>query len=157
MKLADQLRALTARPVAHRALIRLVDAGLDGATPFVALVARESLDVVIRQSRAWPLARALPVLREIAAAIDASWKIRVGHGALHPRDIFVGAGIDDLRITGFGISQALEAVGARVPLRRRYPRARTRDWRTLGCPGGRLFARRGRARNPLGSSAGWPG
>jgi hypothetical protein len=76
--------------------------------------------VALRQAGAAPFARALPLFREIARAIDASWAAGVGHGALHPRDIFVTAGTTDVRVTGFGISQALQAVGARPPVRRPY-------------------------------------
>ncbi len=121
-RLADGLRALAASTAAHPAIVGAVDAGLEGATPFIALeyASGESLDVILRQSGAWPVARALPVLREIAAAIDASWVASVGHGALHPRDIFVEVGLTDVRVTGFGIGQALEAVGAKGPLRRPY-------------------------------------
>jgi len=80
----------------------------------------ESLDALLRQSGAWPIARALPVLREIAEAIDASWAAGTGHGALHPRDIFIAFAPTDVRITGFGIGAALESVGAKAPVRRPY-------------------------------------
>ncbi len=128
-RLADGLRALAAGQPAHPAIVGGVDAGLEGATPFIALdyASGESLDVLLRQSGAWPVARALPVLREIALAIDASWAGSVGHGALHPRDIFITAGSTDVRITGFGIGQALEAAGAKAPVRRPYSAAERGD------------------------------
>ena len=122
MRLGDRFRAFVAAPAPHPAIIRAMDAGLERSTPFLALeyASGESLDVVIRQSGPSPMANALPILSVIADAIDASWAAGVGHGSLHPRDVFVDSGGTDLRISGFGVGQALEAVGARVPLRRPY-------------------------------------
>jgi len=121
-RLAERLRGLAETPVAHPAIVAAVDAGLSGATPFVALeyAGGESLDIASRSLKAWTLARALPVLDELAHAIDASWGQSIGHGALHPRDIFVPAGASALQITGFGIGQALDAISAKPPLRRPY-------------------------------------
>ena len=131
-RFAERLRAIVDAPPAHRAIIRGVEAGLDRSTPYLALeyAPGDSLDVLLRQSGAWPAVRALPVLREIAAAIDASWATGTGHGALHPRDIFVAFGPSDVRVTGFGIGQALEAVGAKAPVRRPYsaPERGTEPW-----------------------------
>lgn len=128
-RLADRLRALAAERPAHPAIVGGVDAGLAGSTPFIALdyASGESLDVLLRQSGAWPIARALLMLREIAVAIDASWAHEVGHGALHPRDIFIGLGPADVHVTGFGIGQALEGVGAKAPVRRPYSAAERGD------------------------------
>jgi len=121
-RLADRLRALTQTKVAHPAIVAAVDAGLNGSTPFVALeyAGGESLDVVSRHVKVWTLERALPVLDELAQAIDASWAQSIGHGALHPRDIFVPSGATALQVTGFGIGQALDALGAKTPARRPY-------------------------------------
>ena len=127
-RFAERLRALVETPPAHRAIIRGVEAGLDRSTPYLALeyAPGESLDSLLRQSGAWPVSRALPVLREVAAAIDASWNggsrgaAGAGHGALHPRDIFVAFAPTDVRVTGFGIGAALESLGAKAPVRRPY-------------------------------------
>lgn len=121
-RFAERLRAMVETPAPHRALIRGIDAGLDRSTPFLALeyAPGDSLDVLLRQSGAWPAVRALPVLRELAAAIDAAWAAGSGHGALHPRDIYVAFSPADVRVTGFGIGQALESVGAKAPVRRPY-------------------------------------
>jgi serine/threonine protein kinase len=131
-RFAERLRAIALAPPAHHAIIRGIEAGLDRSTPYLALeyAPGDSLDVLLRQSGAWPAVRALPVLRELAAAIDASWAAGTGHGALHPRDIFVAFGPSDVRVTGFGIGQALEAVGAKAPLRRPYsaPERGTDPW-----------------------------
>jgi serine/threonine-protein kinase len=121
-RLADRLRAMAASRPAHPAILGASDAGLAGSTPYVALefAAGESLDVMLRQSGTWPVARAMPVLREIAAAIDASWAGGVGHGALHPRDIFISLAPLEVRVGGFGVGQALDVVGAKVAARRPY-------------------------------------
>ena len=55
----------------------------------------------------------------------------VGHGALHPRDIFVTP--DEARASGFGVVDALERVGIRAPVRRPYSapeRIAGGDWGT---------------------------
>jgi len=104
------------------AIARALDAGLDQSTPFLAMefAPGDPLDALLRQSGAWPASRAVPVLREVAAAIDAAWAAGMGHGALHPRDIFVSMSPPDVRVTGVGIVQALETVGVKAPVRRPY-------------------------------------
>lgn len=121
-RLAEVFRTLASHPPAHPAIVGAVDAGLDGSTPFLALeyASGDSLDVSLRQSGATAIGRALPMLALLAEAIDGSWERGVGHGALHPRDIFTTAGGSEVRVTGFGIAQALEAVGAKAPIRRPY-------------------------------------
>ena len=121
-RLADQLRRLIDRPAAHPAIVRVIDAGLEGTMAFVAMeyASGESLDVSMRSGAPLAIDRAMPLLSEVAAAIDAAWAAGTGHGALHPRDVLVAAGSNDLRITGVGIVQALESIGAKLPLRRPY-------------------------------------
>src|SRR5215216_6377057 len=65
-----------------------------------------------------PLEKALPFITQLAGAIDFARAAGVGHGALHPRDIFVTP--DEARATGFGVVEALEEVGIRAPIRRPY-------------------------------------
>lgn len=121
-RLALGLKALVARPLAHAGIIRGVEAGLDGATPYMALdyAGGDSMDVTIRQTGASTALAVLPVLREVARAIDASWSEGIGHGGLHPRDILVSTDPPAVIVTGLGIAQALEAVGRRAPVRRPY-------------------------------------
>lgn len=121
-RLADALRRLADRPLTHPAAVRVVDAGLEGTMAFVAMdyASGESLDVAMRHTMPVPIDRAVPVLAEVAAAIDAAWREGVGHGALHPRDILVSSGSSDCRITGFGIISALESIGEKPPVRRPY-------------------------------------
>jgi len=67
-----------------------------------------------------PLERALPIVAQIADALDGAAARGVMHGALHPRDVFITGDGEDICITGCGIVQALEAVGLKAPLRRPY-------------------------------------
>ena len=69
-----------------------------------------------------PIEKALPFITQLAGAIDFARAAGVGHGGLHPRDIFVTP--DEARATGFGVVEALEEVGIRAPIRRPYTRAR---------------------------------
>jgi eukaryotic-like serine/threonine-protein kinase len=120
-RLADALRRLVASPTTYPGIVRVLDAGLEGTSAFVAMeyASGESLDVALRD---FPpgLARALPLLIDIGRAIDAAWAEGRGHGALHPRDVIVSTGVADTRITGFGITSALESIGVRAPVRRPY-------------------------------------
>ncbi|HYN06016.1 MAG TPA: PEGA domain-containing protein [Vicinamibacterales bacterium] len=120
-RLADALRRLAANPTTHPGIVRVLDAGLEGTSPFVAMeyASGESLDVALRDFTPG-LGRALPLLIDIGRAIDAAWAEGRGHGALHPRDVIVSPGTADTRVTGFGIVQALESIGAKPPIRRPY-------------------------------------
>ena len=58
----------------------------------------------------------LRIIGQLAEAVDVARAAGVGHGALHPRDIFVTP--DEARASGFGVVDALERVGiarARAP------------------------------------------
>jgi eukaryotic-like serine/threonine-protein kinase len=116
-RLADGLRRLVGT-AGHLA------AGLEGTTAYLAMDyhAAETLDVALRHLAPAPIEAALPILRGIADCIDRAWAAgpQFGHGALHPRDVFVTPGTGELNITGFGVGPALEAIGARSPVRRPY-------------------------------------
>ena len=122
-RLADALRRLASGSVPdHPALVPVFDAGLEGTTAYLAseYVTAETLDVALRHLAPAPLDRALPLLSQMAAAIDAAWTAGVGHGALHPRDVFVTADDRAVRITGMGVVAALESVGGKAAGRRPY-------------------------------------
>ena len=121
-RLADALRRLASASPTHPNLVPAVDAGLEGTTAYLAMdyVAGETLDVAFRHLAPAPLDRALPVLTQIADALEAGWAVGLGHGALHPRDAFLTAGADDVRVTGIGVVPALEATGVKAPVRRPY-------------------------------------
>jgi serine/threonine-protein kinase len=128
-RLADGLRRLAANPVSHPAIIPIVDAGLEGTTAYLAseYVAADTLDVALRHLAPARIEAALPLLRQVAAAIEAAWAAGVGHGSLHPRDIFVvagghgdAAGTTEVRVGGFGVVSALERLQIKAPVRRPY-------------------------------------
>src|SRR5262249_20967381 len=121
-KLADALRKLPAHGPAHPAIVPVLDAGLEGMAAYLAMeyVTAETLDVALRHLAPAPLDRVVPIINELASAVDAAWAAGYGHGALHPRDIFVVSGTHEVRVTGFGIGPALESVGIKVPPRRPY-------------------------------------
>lgn len=116
-RLADGLRRLVGT-AGH------VAAGLEGTTAYLAMdyCAAETLDVALRHLAPAPLETALPILRGIGECIDRAWSAgpAFGHGALHPRDVFVTPGTGESSVTGFGVARALEAIGARPPVRRPY-------------------------------------
>ena len=91
VRLADALRRLVDRPAIPGAPIRVLDAGLEGTRAFLAMeyAPGESIDVAWRQQLPVPIERALPILSLVADALDAGWAQGIGHGALHPRDLFV--------------------------------------------------------------------
>jgi len=119
-ELADRLARMVALDLTHPSLVRRVAAGVEGHTVYLAedYIAAESLDIALRHYAPAPLETALPFIGQLAGAIDAARAAGVGHGALHPRDIFLTP--EEARATGFGVSDALEAVGVAPPLRRPY-------------------------------------
>jgi serine/threonine-protein kinase len=120
-RLADALRRLAATPVAHPSLVPVVDAGVEGTSAFLVMgyESGDTLDIALRRFTPATLEQALPVLSRIAAGIDAAAEAGLVHGALHPRDVFLSAAIDEVTMTGFGIVQALEAAGVTTPVLRR--------------------------------------
>lgn len=118
--LADELQALAGKGLDHPSIVRPIAAGIEGSLAWMAseYVASESLDIALRHYAPAPLDRALPFITQLAGALDFARTAGIGHGALHPRDIFVTP--DEARATGFGIVQALEKLGVRPPVRRPY-------------------------------------
>ncbi len=117
-RLADGLRRLIGAP-------GVVAAGLENTSAYLAIdyLGGESLDVAMRHLAPAPLDKALPILERAAALIDVAWEGGFGHGALHPRDIFVTPDTNEVAMTGFGVVPALEALnssGAKAPVRRPY-------------------------------------
>jgi len=94
--------------------------GLEQDVPYLAqeYVTAESLETAIRHYAPTTLESALPLLSQMAAALDSVHGQGVVHGAIHLRDIFVAP--DDLRVNGFGLVQTLEELGLPAPIRRPY-------------------------------------
>lgn len=116
-RLADALRRLVGEA-------GYLAAGLEGATAYTATDyhAAETLDVLLRHLAPATIEAAVPLLRSMAAVLDQAWAAgpAFGHGALHPRDIFVTPGTGDVSISGLGVARALESIGAKAPIRRPY-------------------------------------
>jgi serine/threonine protein kinase len=104
----------------HPSIVEPIDAGVEGTLAYRAeeYVAAESLDVAMRHYAPAPLEKVLPFITQLSGAIDFARAAGIGHGGLHPRDIFVTP--DEARATGFGVVEALEQVGIRAPIRRPY-------------------------------------
>ena len=82
-------------------------------------MAAESLDVVVRDEGPAPAGRRVARRRPcLAGALDFATVVDINHGALHPRDVLVSQ--DEVRITGLGVTRALERVGVAAPVRRPY-------------------------------------
>jgi serine/threonine protein kinase len=118
--LAQALGRATESSLFHPSIVEPVAAGMEGTLAYRAeeYVAAESLDVAMRHYAPAPLEKVLPFITQLAGAIDFARAAGVGHGGLHPRDIFVTP--DEARATGFGVVEALEEVGIRAPTRRPY-------------------------------------
>jgi serine/threonine protein kinase len=118
--LADELGRVTEGNLFHPSIVEPVAAGVEGTVAYRAeeYVAAESLDVAMRHYAPAALDTVLPFITQLASAIDFARQAGVGHGALHPRDIFVTP--DEARATGFGVVDALDRLGLRAPVRRPY-------------------------------------
>ena len=118
--LADELTRSAEAGLFHPSIVEPIAAGVEGTVAYCAeeYVAAESLDVAMRHYAPAPIATVLPFITQLAGAIDFARAAGVGHGALHPRDIFVTP--EEARATGFGVVEALERVGLRAPVRRPY-------------------------------------
>jgi serine/threonine-protein kinase len=131
--IADALRALVKNAPAHGGLVALVEAGLDGSTPWLAMehVPHPTLDTRLREGGLLPLDEAIGIVRALAAAVDAAHAHGLSHGSLHPRDIFLhpdGA----VSVSGFGVAAALGVAGLRPPRRRPFTAPETLAQKPLG-------------------------
>ena len=132
--LADALGLATEAGLFHPSVVEPIAAGVEGTVAYRAeeYVAAESLDVAMRHYAPATIDKALPFITQLAGAIDFARTAGVGHGALHPRDIFVTP--EESRATGFGVVEALERVGLRAPVRRPYSAPERVDGGEWGTP-----------------------
>ncbi len=119
-RLLAELERIVRADLAHPAIAAPIDAGMAGASPYLAaeFVTAESLELLLHNYGPAPAADAVRVATQLAGALDFANVVNVRHGALHPRDVFVSP--DEVRITGLGVGQALEEAGLGVPVRRPY-------------------------------------
>jgi hypothetical protein len=119
-QLVATLERLVAADLRHEAIVTPIATGTDGTVVCIVqdFVSAESLDVVIRDRGTLPVPEALSVTVQLAGALDFAAVVSVHHGALHPRDVLLTQ--DEARVTGLGITRALEQVGVTPPVRRPY-------------------------------------
>ena len=119
-QLVAEFETLISASLTHPGIAAPIATGICEARPFLAqeYVAAESLDVAIRDSGAPKVVDVLRIATQLAGALDFAAYADVAHGALHPRDVLLS--FEDARLTGIGVAQALEQVGAAVPVRRPY-------------------------------------
>ncbi|MEO6214349.1 MAG: protein kinase, partial [Vicinamibacterales bacterium] len=118
--LADELATAADAGLFHPSVVEPIASGVEGTLAYRAeeYVAAETLDVAMRHYAPAPAEKMLPFITQLAGAVDFARAAGVGHGALHPRDVFLTP--DEARATGFGVVEALERVGLRAPVRRPY-------------------------------------
>src|SRR6476469_3619201 len=118
--LADELAHAAEAELIHPSIVEPIAAGVEGTVTYRAeeYVAAESLDAAMRHYAPASFDTMLRIVGQLAEAIDSARAAGVGHGALHPRDIFITP--DEARASGFGVVDALERVGLRAPVRRPY-------------------------------------
>jgi serine/threonine-protein kinase len=118
---ADALGRVCTRLPEHDYIAAPRAAGLLGWSPWLACdyIPADSLDSRLRRRSALGLRHALPILRQIAAALDAAASAGIHHGSLHPRDVLVST-TGDVHVTGFGVADAIDAAGGPPVVRRPY-------------------------------------
>ncbi|HEX3644237.1 MAG TPA: PEGA domain-containing protein [Vicinamibacterales bacterium] len=118
--LAAEFEQLIAAGIEHPAVVAPLATGISGVSAFLAqdYVAADSLDLAVREYGPAPAGSALRVAAQLAGALDAAAAAQIAHGALHPRDVLLSS--DDTRLTGLGVTRALEKAGVIAPVRRPY-------------------------------------
>jgi eukaryotic-like serine/threonine-protein kinase len=119
-RLVAELQTLIDADLTHPAIAAPLAAGVTGVSAYLAqdFVVAESLDVFMQSHGPAGAAEAVGVAAQVAGALDVAAAMNIAHGALHPHDVLVSS--DETRLTGLGLSRALEAVGAATAVRRPY-------------------------------------
>ena len=119
-QLVGEFEGLIAAELAHPAIAAPLATGISGVSAFLAqeYVAADSLDLAVREYGPAPPGNALRVAAQLAGALDYAAAVQITHGALHPRDVLLSS--DDTRLTGLGVTRALERIGVVAPVRRPY-------------------------------------
>ena len=103
---------ILARQVTHRNVVRIHDLGADGELYFLTmdLVRGRSLSEQLAREGRFPAERAVPIVRQLAAGLEAAHEEGVVHRDLKPSNIL----LDDsgrAYITDFGVARSLTAAG----------------------------------------------
>jgi PEGA domain/Protein kinase domain len=136
--IADALRALVGRAPTVEGLVPLIDAGLEGDTPWLAMehLSCPTLDTRLREGGLLPLDEATALVRAIADAVDTAHAHGLAHGSLHPRDVFLPEG-GGVVVSGFGVAEAVGVAGLRPPRRRPFTAPETLQQKPLDAPADR--------------------
>lgn len=119
--LAGRLSTLVSSLPACPSIAAPLAAGLEGSSAYLAqeYVAADSIEARLRRRMPTSLELAVPLLEQVAEALEKGAAAGVYHGALHPRDVLVSTR-GAVTVTGLGVVQALEAAGLGPPFRRPY-------------------------------------
>jgi hypothetical protein len=136
--IADALRALVGHAPAVEGLVPLIDAGLEGDTPWVAMehLSCPTLDTRLREGGLLPLDEATALVRALADAVDTAHAHGLAHGSLHPRDVFLPEA-GGVVVSGFGVAAAVGVAGLRPPRRRPFTAPETLAQKPLDAPADR--------------------
>ena len=136
--IAEALRTLVGQAPAVEGLVPLVDAGLEGDTPWLAMehLACPTLDMRLREGGLLPLDEATALVRALADAIDTAHAHGLDHGSLHPRDVFLPEA-GGVIVSGFGVAAAVGVAGIRPPRRRPFTAPETLAQKPLDAPADR--------------------
>ena len=116
----------------------LIDAGLEGDTPWLAMehLSCPTLDTRLRDGGLLPLDEATALVRALADAVDTAHAHGLAHGSLHPRDVFLPEG-GGVVVSGFGVAAAVGVAGLRPPRRRPFTAPETLAQKPLDAPADR--------------------
>jgi serine/threonine protein kinase len=136
--IAEALRALVGQAPSVEGLVPLLDAGLEGDTPWLATehLSCPTLDMRLREGGLLPLDEATALVRALADAVDTAHAHGLHHGSLHPRDVFLPAD-GGVIVSGFGVAAAIGVAGLRPPRRRPFTAPETLAQKPLDAPADR--------------------
>jgi serine/threonine protein kinase len=136
--IAEALRTLVGQAPSVEGLVPLVDAGLEGDTPWLAMehLSCPTLDTRLREGGLLPLEEATALVRALADAVDTAHAHGLDHGSLHPRDVFLPEG-GGVIVSGFGVAAAVGVAGLRPPRRRPFTAPETLAQKPLDAPADR--------------------
>ena len=136
--IAEALRALVGQAPSVEGLVPLIDAGLEGDTPWLAMehLSCPTLDTRLRDVGLLPLEEATSLVRALADAVDTAHAHGLDHGSLHPRDVFLPEG-GGVVVSGFGVAAAVGVAGLRPPRRRPFTAPETLAQKPLDAPADR--------------------
>ena len=106
---------LLARKVTHKNVVRIYDIGEIQGIKYLTMsyVDGPDLATILSEQGKLPVARALRVVRQVAAGLEAAHKAGVVHRDLKPANIIIDDAEDEAMIMDFGIARAVAGRDAR--------------------------------------------